>query len=193
MMKVVVAVVVVIIIATFTFWPDAQQPVATDPVAQPAITLDQILSASDLELAARQTAESNQPQALSDALALAAQVATEAGLSQRDIDYLKSGQAKEYLLFKARRQLFFEQFEAHYYALMPIEELKKVYPEAQDLFERAEQLIAQRDQQILQIAEEMADNETQTESYLQLARQQWLEELGRNMTPLQQPSSDTNN
>ena len=101
---------------------------------------------------------------------------TAANLAAADLDYLRSRAAKDYVVFNAKRQLFNEEFETHYYALESIDSLKAKYPEAQDLFARADALLEKRDAIIQQIAVTIAGNDAPSDAVLKEAREQWLQQ-----------------
>jgi hypothetical protein len=100
---------------------------------------------------------------------------------------LQSDAARDYLVFNAKRQLFNDAFEEQYYTLGGIDELKVKYPEAQDLFERAQTLLDKREQIIYQIAMTISGNQTPTQQDVQNAQEIWVDK--NNNARQQAPSS----
>ncbi|MEG3766435.1 hypothetical protein [Alteromonas sp. 14N.309.X.WAT.G.H12] len=136
-------------------------------------TVMDILHATDLENGIKEAVKQDNDQAISDWLEKAEDVAEQVGLPDSDLDYLRSSQAKNYVIFNAKRQLFNEEFEQAYYALEGIDGIKQRYPEAKDLFDRAETLLKKRDQIIEQIALTLSNGQTPDEEDLSAARALW--------------------
>ncbi|MDP5030443.1 hypothetical protein [Paraglaciecola sp.] len=174
-MKVLLAA-MIIVLAGLGFWySQSSEDTTADDVNQvlPVITRQQILQASDLVAGVKQAVKQNDKAAVKAWLVKATDLAKEAGLPEDDIHYLQSDMAINYLEFHAKRSLFNDAVEQAYYALYDIEPLKIQYPEAQDLFAKADQLIAQRDEIIEQIAAELSSEQHTKEQTLAAARQQW--------------------
>lgn len=133
----------------------------------------ELLHASDLQAGVKQAVENNDYAAIDGWIAQAVDVGKAASLSQQDLDYLHSTHAREYVIFNAKRQLFNQEFEQRYYALDDIASLKTKYPEAKDLFPRAEALLAKRDAIIRQIAETLSGETPPSEAALKEAETQW--------------------
>jgi hypothetical protein len=108
----------------------------------------------------------------------AIEIATVAGLTRYQMELLVGERGLHFIAFRVKRQIFADKFSDHYMQLKTISELKARYPEAQDLFARADQLIKQRDLNIKQIAIELS-SETDYQSHLQQAKNQWLERAKR--------------
>jgi hypothetical protein len=174
---------IIIVLAGLGFWYSQPSEQVTDTDVNqvvPVISRQDILEASDLvagvKLAVRQQDDAAVKQWLEKAITLA----KEAGLPQEDISYLQSDMAVNYLEFHAKRSLFNDAVEQAYYDLYDIEPLKIQYPEAQDLFAKADQLVADRDKIIQQIAAELAQGENTDEQTLQAARQLWKQRFNAN-------------
>jgi hypothetical protein len=174
---------IIIVLAGLGFWYSQPSEQVTDTDVNqvvPVISRQDILEASDLvagvKLAVRQQDDAAVKQWLEKAITLA----KEAGLPQEDISYLQSDMAVNYLEFHAKRSLFNDAVEQAYYDLYDIEPLKIQYPEAQDLFAKADQLVADRDKIIQQIAAELAQGESTDEQTLQAARQLWKQRFNAN-------------
>lgn len=105
-------------------------------------------------------------------IALAAQLPTE------ELNVIRGEKGLNYMKFLAKRQLFLAGFERRYKQLEGIVDIKAMYPEAKDLFERSDRLIAQRDSEIETIARELAGG-ANIENSLYLAKQQWLQAAKR--------------
>lgn len=177
-MKVIVALLIIIAIGAALWFsnPSSQQQEHSSETQSliPVITLEQILSASDLVQGVKQAMQHNDEKAIAKWLDKAVAVAKEAGLSKQDIDYLQSDAAKNYVIFHAERSQFNDAIERAYYTLLSIETIKEDYPQAKDLFTSADKLIAERDKLIEQIATELAGGTTPTDVDRQAARQQWV-------------------
>jgi len=140
----------------------------------PVITLMEILHASDLQAGVKEAVKNGDKDAINQWMEQA-QVVAEAGhLAQTHIEYLDSQQAYDYVVFNAKRQLFNEAFEARYYALEDMGNLKDEYPEAYDLFERTEALLEKRDAIIVQMAQALSGTNPPTDAALNEAKQRWL-------------------
>ncbi|VEL96574.1 hypothetical protein ALT761_01562 [Alteromonas sp. 76-1] len=140
----------------------------------PVITLMEILHASDLQAGVKEAVKNGDKDAIHQWMEQA-QVVAEAGhLAQTHIEYLDSQQAYDYVVFNAKRQLFNEAFEARYYALEDMGNLKDEYPEAYDLFERTEALLEKRDAIIVQMAQALSGTNPPSDAALNEAKQRWL-------------------
>jgi len=171
---VVLSVVVVAIAGWFVFLSvdaDNRDQAAS---AVPVITVMEILHASDLQVGIKQAVKQNNDAQIDYWLEQANEVAEAASLSEDDLEYLNSKAAKDYVVFNAKRQLFNEEFEQHYYALEKIDGLKQKYPEAKDLFARADALLEKRDAIIEQIAIAIAGDDSPSDAVMKEAKQQWL-------------------
>jgi hypothetical protein len=140
----------------------------------PVITLMEILHASDLQAGVKEAVKNGDKDAINQWMEQA-QVVAEAGhLAQTHIEYLDSQQAYDYVVFNAKRQLFNEAFEARYYSLEDMGNLKDEYPEAYDLFERTEALLEKRDAIIVQMAQALSGTNPPSDAALNEAKQRWL-------------------
>lgn len=108
----------------------------------------------------------------------AIEIANVAGLASAQMELLVGERGLHFIVFRVKRQIFTDLFSEHYMQLKPISEIKFRYPEAQDLFAKADQLIHQRDESIKNIAIELS-SETDYLSYLQQAKIQWLDRAKR--------------
>ena len=146
---------IIIVLAGLGFWYSQPSEQVTDTDVNqvvPVISRQDILEASDLVAGVKQAVRQQDDAAVKQWLEKAIALAKEAGLPQEDISYLQSDMAVNYLEFHAKRSLFNDAVEQAYYDLYDIEPLKIQYPEAQDLFAKADQLVADRDKIIQQIA-----------------------------------------
>ena len=145
----------------------------------PLITVMEILHASDLQEGVKQAVKNENAEGVDSWMEQAREVGQAANLSSEDMDYLRSDTAKDYVIFNAKRQLYNEAFEARYYALEDVEQLKAQYPEAKDLFPRTDALIEKRDAIIQQIAVAISGSEQPDEAALKGARKQWLAQASK--------------
>ncbi|MBU2978955.1 hypothetical protein [Alteromonas sp. C1M14] len=136
-------------------------------------TVMDILHATDLEQGVKKGVQNNDDEVITSWLEKAQDVAEQAGLAESDVEYLHSDQAKDYVVFNAKRQLFNDEFEQRYYALQDIEALKVKYPEAKDLFAKAETLLAKRDQIINQIALTLSNGKSPDDDDIAAAKTLW--------------------
>lgn len=141
----------------------------------PVITVMDILSASDLAEGVKQAVQAGDEAAIARWLEKGRDVGEEAGLSKQDMAYLNSDQARDYVVFNAKRDLFNEAFEQRYANLESIDDLKQRYPQANDQFAKADAVIEKRDAIIEQIAQTLAQGEAVTEAHRVKARQLWQE------------------
>ena len=135
----------------------------------------QILHASDLVSGMATAVKNNDQAAIEQWQQKAVEVAKAAEVTDSDITFISSEKGREYLVFHAKRALFNEAFEQHYYQLKGIDALKTKYPEARDLFAEADRLIAARDAIIMDIAQELSDTETPDEANIKQAKALWQE------------------
>lgn len=171
---VVLSIVIIAVAGWFVFLSyDAAQK-ADEAAQTPVITVMEILHASDLQAGVKQAVANNNDAAIDEWMSQAKEVAEAASLSSQDKNYLASQHAREYVIFNAKRQLFNEAFEARYYALEDIDALKAQYPEAHDLFPRADALLEKRDNIINQIAVAISGDSSPSEAAIKEAQAQWL-------------------
>lgn len=105
--------------------------------------------------------------------AKAIEIGQVAGFSGQQMARLQGDNALRFMVFRARRQWFYQEFESHFLQLKPIAPLKKRFPEAQSLFAEADRLIARRDAKILAAAQILAGENGNAQAFLPAARQQW--------------------
>ncbi|WP_414830603.1 hypothetical protein [Alteromonas sp. H39] len=189
-MKGVIAVLVVVALAVAGWFIYLSQNSSSEENTQvPVITVMEILHASDLQEGIKDAVSENDQQAINDWLDKARHVGEQAALSDSDTAYLASEQAREYVIFNAKRALFNEKFETRYLNLRGIDDLKQAYPEARDLFPRAETLLQKRDDIIERIAQTLAGTEAPDEEHIREAQTMWKARyLERQQEP---PASDT--
>lgn len=166
---------VIVIIAGYLVWLSHDSASSTPQAPAPVITTDDILNASDLAQGIKTAVANGNNKAIDEWLSKGQDVAEQAGLSKRDIDYLTSDKARDYVTFNAKRELFNEKFEQHFATLQPIDDLKAQYPEAKSFFGHADTLIEKRDQIIHQIAQTLAQGKQVTADDKQAARKLWMQ------------------
>jgi hypothetical protein len=178
--KKIVVVIGLILLSVVAFWQfngsdDPVMPEYDEAELASMAFRQQILHASDL-VAGMATAVKNDDQAaIEQWQQKTVEVAKAAELTDSDITFISSDKGREYLVFHAKRALFNEAFEQHYYQLKGIDALKNKYPEARDLFAEADRLIAARDAIIMDIARELSDTETPGEADIKQAKAMWQE------------------
>ena len=174
-MKVLVALVIVLLTGSLIWFAKlADSPASGSQIlVEPAISRQQILHATDLVAGVKQAVANNDDAGVEAWLTKARELAKVAGLEQQDMAFLQSAAAKNYVVFHAKRSLFNDAFEQAYYAIEDIEPIKTDYPEAQDLFDKADQLVRQRNKLIEQIAQELAQGKAVNDEYLKQAQRQW--------------------
>lgn len=161
---------VLLIVAGYLVYLSSESAV---PEEVPVITVMDILHASDLAEGVKIAVEQGDDAAVSNWLAKAREVAEAAQLSESDMAYLASPKAREYITFNAKRKLFNEAFEDRYLALEDMGNLKETYPEAVDLFPKAEALLIKRDAIISQIALTLSNGQPPKESDIAAAKSLW--------------------
>ncbi|MEW9798621.1 hypothetical protein [Alteromonas sp. CYL-A6] len=175
-MNKVLLVLVVIVIAVagrLLYLSDETNDSARETV--PVITVMDILNATDLEAGIKQGVRDNDDTTIDAWLKKAQDVAREAELSEQDQAWLASQQARDYVIFNAKRALFNEAFEARFVGLEGIEDLKAAYPEAKNLFAKADSLLKKRDKIIYSIATTLANGEAPTADEIEQAKAVWRE------------------
>ena len=171
---VVVAIIAAIVGGRLVFLAQTSAPeVKQAPI--PIISIDQILTATDLVAGVKQAVKNKDEQLFAQWMEQAYQVGVAGQLSEDDLAYLKSNQCADYLRFNAKRSLFNDEFELRYKALLPIDDLVAKYPEAADLISQADALLLKRDSLIEQMAQTLAGSEPVQTSHIERARQMWLE------------------
>lgn len=170
------AVVILLLFGWFTYLSNSVDERGDRAAQKPVITVMDILHASDLQAGVLNAVANNNAGQIDTWMDDALAVAEAAQLAKADIDYLTSAQARHYVVFNAKRQLFNKAFEARYYALEDMGDLKSRYPEAQDLFARAEQLLYKRDAIIVQMAMALSGSDTPDKNDIANAKKQWLQQ-----------------
>lgn len=181
-MKVILAL-FIIMAAGGLFWfanQSNEAALSTESTQLPVISRQEILDATDLVDGVKLAVIEDDNQAIERWLEKAIELAKTAGLSQQDINYLQSDMAEDYVIFQAKRSLFNDALEKAYYGLNDIETAKNQFPEAQDLFSKADALIAARDNIIQQIATEMAEGIKPSEQDISQARTLWKKRVNAN-------------
>ncbi|GGW76437.1 hypothetical protein [Alteromonas halophila] len=168
----------------------SQQP-SESQTAPPVITVMDILHASDFQAGIKKAVKESNDSALKSWMDKAQHVGSEAGLSDEDLDWLKSEQARDYAVFNAKRALFNEAFEKRFVALEGIEDVKNAYPEAKNLFPKADSLIEKRDKIIYSIAQTLAEGNTPTEQDLADARDVWQQRYADSASDTLTPAGDS--
>lgn len=171
---VVLSIVIIAVAGWFVFLSQDAADKAEQAAQAPVITVMEILHASDLQDGVKQAVANDDQAAIDQWMKQGQEVADAASLSAQDKAYLRSEHARDYVIFNAKRQLFNEAFEARYYALDDIADIKAQYPEAKDLFPRAESLLAKRDRIIQQIAVAISGDSAPSDAVIEEAQAQWL-------------------
>ncbi|QJR79519.1 hypothetical protein CA267_001260 [Alteromonas pelagimontana] len=175
MKKLVVAIVLVLVAAGGWLTYLSHTSAVDESANVPVITVMDILHASDLSEGIKHAVKANDDEALTQWLKKAREVGKAADLPEKQLDYLTSQQAKNYVTFNAKRDLFNESFEKRFYQLKGIEDLKKQYPEAKDLFPNAEALLNKRDTIVKSIATTLSNGSAPSEAEMEEARKLWQE------------------
>jgi hypothetical protein len=178
--------VVAIVVVVWRF-NQPNQPLATEDTSIVTISRQDILDATDFTAGVKLAVKNHDNELLDSWMAKAYDVAKQANLSAKDLAYMGSEWAKGYVVFRAKRSLFNDEFEHYYYQLLPIAELKAKYPEAEDLFPKVDQLIAQRDDIINTIANEIDIADADKTTRLSYAKEIWHERFGQNSLDLNAP------
>ena len=143
------------------------------PLATPLITMSDILNNPEFKEGMQQAVGDKDQGLMEDLQDKAIEIAQAAGFSPAQMKLLEGEQGKLYLSFNAKRQLFMQAFTVAFKQLDDIGPLKQRYPEAQDLFPRADELIEQRDAKLLAAAKELAGSDTEYQGHIEQAREQW--------------------
>ena len=178
--KKIIIVIGLILLAVAGFWQfnGSDEPATAEYDEAELVSMafrQQILHASDLVAGMATAVKNNDEAAIEQWQQKAVEVAKAAELTDSDITFISSEKGRDYLVFHAKRALFNEAFEQHYYELKGIAALKTKYPEARDLFAEADRLIAARDAIILDVARELSDTETPDEADIKQAKALWQE------------------
>ncbi len=191
-MKKIIALIAVVIVAVGGWFIYLSQSSSNTDAQVPVITVMEILHASDLTDGVKTAVKNNDEAAITEWMTQARAVGEQAALSDSDMQYLNSRQAREYVVFNARRALFNDAFEQRFLNLQDMGELKQQYPEAQDLFGQAEALLAKRDDIILRIAQTLAGGEQPTDQHIAAAQQRWRERYTQSQSDASRPADPAN-
>lgn len=171
-MKVFIAALAIAILGG-AYWYNSANTSQSNDSHQPVISRQDILDATDLIEGVKQGLVLNDSDAIDDWLDKAIDVAEAAELSQQDLDYLNSDDARKYVIFQAKRRLFNDAVEQAYYTLYDIDAIKGQYPEAQDLFAKADELFAARNKTLEKIAAELAQGKPVNDDFRAQALAMW--------------------
>ncbi|WP_343861731.1 hypothetical protein [Aliiglaciecola litoralis] len=173
-----VVVVAVLLYVTFSNTPSVSpvtvlpSPISSQSITEPKFSYLDILQNDEFKDGMQKAVMDSDIELAKTLQAKAIEIANAAQLPDAEIQILSDERGLNYMLFLAKRQLFIAAFERRYLALEGIQDIKLIYPEAQNLFARSDALIAQRDQMINDIAKEMAGG-NDIGDYLQKAKDQW--------------------
>lgn len=178
-----------LLLAAVVFWQVKETNQSTTPQYDEAELVSmafrqQILHASDLVAGMASAVKNGDEAAIEQWQNKAVEVAEAAELTDSDIAFIRSDKGREYLIFHAKRALFNQAFEQHYYQLKGIDELKAQYPEAQDLFADADRLIVSRDAIILDIASELSETTPPDNAAIKQAKTLWQERFSQSAMPV---------
>ena len=95
-----------------------------------------------------------------------------AGLPEDQMALIRGQRGLSYLNYRAKRILFNQAFTYRFNNLMDISPLKRQYPEAADLYDKALDTVAKRDALIIDIAKVLAGHEDYR-GYLTQAQEEW--------------------
>lgn len=154
-----------------------------EPVSQPSVSRSDLLHASDVVAAAKAAVQQRQPELLAAAMDKVVTVAEQIGLPDADLAYLRSHQARDYVVFHAKRTVFDEAVIARYEALLPIDDLKAKYPEAEDRFADADKMILQRDVLFSALINTLKNEGMSPQQAEQQARALWREKMQQQHQP----------
>ena len=145
----------------------------------PAVSPYQLLDADDVQATIKQAVENNDIEMFNREKARIVEFAQAMDLAPESIEFIQSSEADAYLRFHAKRALFDEALINAFLNLETLAEAKQNYPEASNLFEKADNVISQRDKLFNEIvatlqAEGLSEDEAQT-----AARQLWRERFDR--------------
>lgn len=146
---VVAAILTVIVVGIFLVTQE-QQP---SEIPQPSISYLDILENPEFEQGIQQAIQNND-QALFDALqAKAVEIAEAAQLPEEQRALIEGERGAHHIRFRAKRQLFWQEVERRYRELKGIEDLYAKYPEAESLFDQADELMAKREAMLNELAD----------------------------------------
>lgn len=143
------------------------------------ISVEDILNNRELKTGILKAVKSNDAKAIDRLQNKAVEIAVAAGFDESQMKRVSGSSARDYLVFRAKRELFYMEFQQRYQELSYIDDLKLKYPEAQSLFAQADSLIAQRDKNIMEIAQILADSEQNYEAFLDAAKAEWMSRQNR--------------
>lgn len=149
----------------------------------PVIDLNDILTNPQMVEESNAAVLSGDMEVLLSLQAKALEIADAGGIAEQDRRAIEGPRGLDYMTFLAKRRLFVEAFEDRFRNLQPITSLKLTYPEASDLFEKADQLIDTRDKTIVSIAEMLADG-APTSEYMAQAREAWRQRAAQDASPV---------
>lgn len=138
----------------------------------PSISYLDILNNPEFKSKMVSATRENNTDTLAELQEKAVQIGKAANLSPDEMALLSGEKGLRFMQFRAKRDMFLEEFTNHYNQLLPINTLKSRYPEAADMFDKADSMIAERDDNIIRIARQLAGTDN-VEPFLSQARQQW--------------------
>ncbi len=157
------------------YWFSTSRHLVVEEEAAPIISVQDILNTHDFMDAALTYHQQGDVEPLTAVFAAAQALAQEAGLDEQALVYLRSSEAREYVLFRAKREQFWREVERHYRELLPMAPLHARFPEASDLFAKADALEQSREQTLAAIAAVLAAPEEPTAIHHAKAERLWQE------------------
>ena len=103
----------------------------------------------------------------------AEEIAHAAGLPQEQMALIRGQRGLNFMIYRAKREMFEQAFVYRYNNLMDIRPLEQHFPEAQDLYQKALETVSKRDALIVEIAKTLANGDDY-QGYLEQARAEWL-------------------
>ncbi|MDM7861107.1 hypothetical protein QTP81_10910 [Alteromonas sp. ASW11-36] len=110
----------------------------------PQLTIEQLLTASDVEQGIVRAFKNNDMDALERWQERILAAARQVGYEDPQLVFLDGQRGLDYLQFQAKRRMFLQAVEQAYYLGEAFEPLAGRYPEAADLFPKTQQLFANR-------------------------------------------------
>jgi hypothetical protein len=140
--------------------------------ALPLLSLNELLSASDVKEGLSIAAANDDETLLREWLETLLKAASEVNLLETEMALLRGEQGLKYLSFQGMKLNYQSAFEQAFVSFADVDAVYEAYPAFQNLHERSSRLVAQRDALIEAVASELQDQNFEGDAYAE-ARRQW--------------------
>ncbi|MCV2885187.1 hypothetical protein OE749_10840 [Aestuariibacter sp. AA17] len=146
--------IIVLSVLAILFYHHDENENVTQTKTQPSISYIDILHNPEFKHGIMQAVSAKDDALLKSLQAKALEIAEAANLSEQEISLFAGTKGEGFIRFHGSRFLFWQNVEQRYRNLTDIEDLKTQYPQAQDLFSKADALLEKRNDLLSQMVEE---------------------------------------